>query len=77
MKEDQINSIPFRPHPQPLLSSDKREIIAQFQQELLDAPDKRIFEFRFRIFIFEIQELENERISHLRVGGQSLIFDRR
>jgi len=46
MKEDQINPIPLRPHAQPLLSSDEREIVAQLQQELLDAPDQCIFEFR-------------------------------
>src|SRR5205809_7982374 len=76
MEENQIDPIPLGSDAQPLLSSDEREIVAQLQQELLDAPNQRIFEFGLRIFVVQIQELEDERISHVRVNGQSLIFGR-
>ena len=52
VEENQIDTIPFGPDAQPLLSGDEREIIAQLQKKLLDALDERIFEFRLRIFVF-------------------------
>ena len=52
VEENQINTIPFGSDAQPILSSDEREIIAQFQKKLLDALYERLFEFHLRIFVF-------------------------
>jgi len=74
VEENQINPIPFGSYAQALLSSDERKIVAQFQKELLKAPDECVFEFRFRILVLQIQELEDERISHVRVGQEGLLL---
>jgi hypothetical protein len=68
VEENQINPIPFGSYAQALLSSDECKIVAQFQKELLKAPDEYVFEFRFRILVLQIQELEDEGISHVCVG---------
>jgi len=65
MEEEQINSVPFRPDPQSLLSSHKREIAAQLEQELLQAFTQSVFEFGLRVLVFEVEELEDERVADL------------
>ena len=68
VEENQINPIPFGAYAQSLLSSDECKIVAQLQEELLKAPYECVFEFRFRILVLQIQEFEDERISHVSVG---------
>ncbi len=69
MKEKQINSIPFRPHSEPLLSGNKCKVIAQLQQKLLQFSNKRFFQFCLGVFVFESQEFEDERIFDLEIGS--------
>ena len=47
VEENQIDPIPFGSYAQSLLSSHEGEIAAQLQQELLEALDECVFEFRF------------------------------
>ena len=77
MEKNQVDPIPFGSDAQPFLSGDESEVVAQFQKELLEALNESILEFRLRIFVLQIQELEDERVSHVRVGGQRIFFDRR
>jgi hypothetical protein len=68
VEENQINPIPFGSDVQAFLSSDEGEIVAHFQEKLLETPNESIFEFRLRIFVLPVQEFQDERVSHLRVG---------
>jgi hypothetical protein len=68
VKKHQVHPIPLRADSQTLLTGDEREIIAQLQEELFEAVDERILEVRFRILVLEIQELEHERVTDVRVG---------
>src|ERR1044071_9131769 len=68
MKENQINPVPLRSDAQSLLSGHECEIIPQLQQKLFEALDKGIFELRLRVFVLQIQELENEWISYVSIG---------
>src|ERR1017187_3694967 len=76
VEENQINPVPFGSDAQPFLSSDECDIVAQFQKKLLEALNESIFEFRLRIFVLQIQEFEDEGVSHMRVSGQSLLLGR-
>jgi hypothetical protein len=75
MEEKQINSVPFRPNPPSLLASHKRESAARFEQELLQAFNQRAFEFGLRVLVFEVEELEDERVSDLGIRIVALVLD--
>jgi hypothetical protein len=74
VEEEQVDSIPFRAYPQPFLPSHKGEIAAKFEQEMLNAPDQRGFKIGLGILIFEVEKLEDERVSDFGVGRLADIF---
>jgi hypothetical protein len=43
VEEHQVNAIPSVPNSQPLLTSDKSEVIAQFEQEVLEMENQGLF----------------------------------
>ena len=75
MKENQINPVPLCTHPQSLLPGNECEVTAQFQQELLKTPNKCVFKICLRIFVFQIQKLEDEWIPNVRIHWERFVFD--
>ena len=69
MKEEQIDPIPFRPHSESLLTSNECKIIPQLEQELLQLPYKRFFQFCLGVFVFQSEKFKNKRIFDLKAGG--------
>jgi hypothetical protein len=51
MEEKQVDAIPFCADTEPPLARNEREIVAEFQKESFELPDKRVFEIRFRVLI--------------------------
>ena len=43
MEEEEIHPVPFGAYSQSLLAGEEREVVAQFQEELLQFPDERFF----------------------------------
>ena len=67
MEEHKVHPIPFRSDAQTLLTGNKGEVVAQFQQELFETLNERILELGFRVLVLQVQELKNERITYMRV----------
>lgn len=60
------------PDPQPLLSADKREFVAKFEQECFEVPDERVFQIAFRVFILQVEKFEQQRIADFIISGDSV-----
>lgn len=70
MKEEQIDSIPFVADAQPTLARDECEVTAEFDQEAFETTNQRLFQFRFRVFIFQAKEFEGEGIFDFSFSAQ-------
>ena len=73
VKEQEIDSIPFVTNSQAPLPAHETEISAQFQEEVLQTADQRLFQIAFGILILEVQEFEDERILYCLLG-KDMIF---
>ena len=69
VKEKKIDAIPFAADAQPALATDEGKVAAELEQELLKVPQERFFKVALRIFVFQPEEFENERIAHFIIGG--------
>jgi len=47
MEEEQVHTVPVVPNPEPLLSGHEGEVIAKFEQEMLQPQDQRPLQFVF------------------------------
>ena len=72
MEEHQVHPKPFVPDPQPLLSPDKRKLVAEFEQESFEMPDERVFQIAFRVFILQVEKFQQQRIANFLVSGDSI-----
>ena len=59
--------------PQPLLSADKRKLVAKFQQECFEVPDERVLQIAFGVFVLEAEKFEQQRIADFLVSGNSIL----
>ena len=62
VKEYEVDAEPVVVDPEPTLPSKKSKIIAQFQKKIGEVLNQRFFQFRFGVFILEIEKFENEWI---------------
>ncbi len=62
MEEDQVHPEPGVVEAKPPLAPHKREIIPHFQKEIGEMPDEGLLEFGFGVFVFQVQEFENEGV---------------
>jgi hypothetical protein len=69
VKEKKIDAIPFPADSQPALATDERKVAAELEQKVLKVPQERFFKVGLRVFVFQPEEFENERVAHLFVGG--------
>ena len=58
MEKQQVDAIPVLVYAQAPLASNESEVIAQFEQEVFEPMDQRGFQIRFRVLVFEAQELQ-------------------
>lgn len=72
MEEDEIHAIPSATHTQAALASDKGEVAAEFEQEGFKMSNEGVFEIALRVFVFQIQKLEHQRIAHGLIDGESV-----
>ena len=70
MEEYQIDPEPLIVDPQPALAADEGEIVAEFQQEVFEVADQRLFEVAFRILIFQVEKFQDEWVLDLLLGGK-------
>jgi hypothetical protein len=68
VKEKKIYAIPFPADSQPALPTDERKVAAELKQEVLKVLQERLFKVGLRVFVFQPEEFENERIAHLFIG---------
>jgi hypothetical protein len=76
MEEEQVHAVPVTADPQSLLTGHKGEIIPEFQEEMLKAPDQRFFEFVLGILVFQAEKFEHERVSDVFVGCEVIAWAR-
>src|SRR5437773_11334097 len=69
VKEEKIDAIPFAADSQPALATDERKVAAQLEQEVLKVSQERLFKVGLRVFVFQSEEFENERVAHFFIGG--------
>src|SRR5206468_1741853 len=69
VKEKKIDPIPFAADSQPALATDEGKVAAELEQEVLKVPQERLFEIGLRVFVFQAEKFENERVAHLFIGG--------
>jgi hypothetical protein len=62
MEEKKIDAVPLVVDPQPPLTTDKCEVVTQLKEKILETMDQRRFKIRFRVFVLQVQELEDIRI---------------
>lgn len=72
VKEDEIDAIPDAADSEAALAADEGEVAAQLQQEGLQVVAESILQIGFRVFVFEIEELEHERIAQGLVHGEGV-----
>jgi hypothetical protein len=60
------------PDPQPLLSANKRKLVAEFEQKSFEVTDERVFQFAFRVFVLEVEKFEQQRIADFLIGGNGV-----
>src|SRR5207248_8860575 len=51
------------------LATQEGEVTAELQQEVLEVADQRIFQVCFGVFVLEAEELQDERVLDLLLGG--------
>ncbi len=73
MKEEEIHAIPGVSHSLPFLAGHKREIVSKLQEKFFQTSNQGVFEIRFRILVFQIQELQHKRIANVRIRIQRLV----
>jgi hypothetical protein len=69
VKEEKIDAIPFTADAQSALATNEGEVAAELEQEVLKVPQQRLFEIGLRVFVFQSEKFENERVAHLFIGG--------
>ena len=69
VKEKEIDAIAFAADSQPALTTDESKIATELEQEVLEMPQERFFKIGLRIFVFQPEEFENERVAHFFIGG--------
>ena len=69
VKEKEIDAIPFAADSQSALTTDESKISTELEQEVLEMPQERFFKIGLRIFVFQPEEFENERVAHFIIGG--------
>ena len=77
MEEQQIDPIPSLVDAQPPLSSNKREALAKFEQEVLQPMDQGLFKIGLRILVLEVQEFQHIRVFDRIVGRDGIFWLRR
>ena len=60
MEEEQIDAMPLVADAEAALAADETEIVAELEEEFFEVLDEGVFEFGFRVFVLEIEELEDE-----------------
>src|SRR6266581_2763910 len=71
VKEEKIDAIPFAADSQSAFATDEGKVAAQLEQEVLKVPQERLFKVGLRVFVFQAEKFENERVAHLFIGGES------
>jgi len=72
MEEDQVYSIPLIVDPQPALTRDEGEVVAEFEEEVFEVADDGVFELGLGTFIAQTEEFEHERVFNFLLGGQGV-----
>ena len=65
MKEQEVYTVPLIADTKPTLPPDERKVAAQLKQERFELPDERGLEIRLRVFILEVEKLEDVRFLDL------------
>lgn len=73
MKQKQVDPIPLVSDTKTFLAGDEREFAAQFQKEFLQMLDERVFQLTLRVFVLQVQEFENERVTDVIGGGRLVV----
>ena len=76
MKEQEINAIPFVADAQPFLAANEGEVAAEFQEEMFEVVDERVFEVGLGVFVFKAEKFENEGVFDLLFRGDDVRRDR-
>src|SRR5216683_2192934 len=63
VEQEEVDTVPFIADAKPLLPRNEREVVPQFEHEMLQLPNQRFLEVGFRILVFQAEELEDERIA--------------
>ncbi|HJW37342.1 MAG TPA: hypothetical protein VJ420_01820 [Candidatus Udaeobacter sp.] len=69
VKEKEIDAIPFAADSQPALATDEGKVAAELEQEVLKVSQERLFKVGPRVFVFQSEKFENERVAHFFIGG--------
>ena len=72
VEEEEVHAIPDIADAEAALASDEGEVAAEFEQEVFEMADERVFEVGLGVFVLEIQEFEHERIAHGFVHGEGV-----
>lgn len=72
VEEEQVYPIPFAADAQAALATDEGEIAAEFHEEGFEMADEGVFEVCFRVFVPEVEELEDEGVADFRVGDSEI-----
>jgi hypothetical protein len=65
MKKQQIDPIPFCSDAETLLPGNKCEVISELKQKALQLKDESLLQIGFRVFILQVQELQDKRIPNV------------
>src|SRR5271157_2465464 len=72
VEEQQVNTIPLVADPQSLLTPHEGEVAAQFQQEVFELVDQGVFQVVLGVLVFEVEELQHERVFDLFLGREEI-----
>ena len=73
MEEQEVDPVPSTADPQPPLAAHEREVTTKLEKKCLQLGDQRKLEITFRVFVLEVQELEEERILDLFLGCHQVL----
>jgi hypothetical protein len=76
VEKEEVDAIRLVADPHAPLANDEAEVRAEFQQEGFEMPDQRRFEIALRVFVAQIEEVENLGILDLFVGRKRVTRQR-
>jgi hypothetical protein len=62
VKQEEIDAKPGVVDTEPLLPTEKSEVVAQLQQKIGEIVDECLFKIAFRLFVLEAEKLKHERV---------------